>query len=311
MSVNFPTALDDFTNPTPTDYLNSPSHAGQHSNANDAIEALEAKVGINNSAVTTSHDYKIATLETGIATLETGIATLETGIATLETGWVLANGTWAASNADTISVNADLTNIIQKGDKLKLTNNSVVKYFYVSSVPVYSAPNTTFHVAGEVDLVAGSITSPYYSKLDNPQGFKNGKLWFRASASQSGSQNINDNTLTQITLGTENYDDNNNFASSTYTAPISGLYQIVGNGRFNNGDHIFSGFIYILKNGAYLASIYIDFFADPSTGIGGSVVRLARLNKGDTIGLYASVDTDNGSQITVSDCHLDVQFISV
>lgn len=60
MSSNFPTALDVLTNPTPTDYLNSPSHAGQHANANDILEALEAKVGINSSAVTTSHDYKLS-----------------------------------------------------------------------------------------------------------------------------------------------------------------------------------------------------------------------------------------------------------
>jgi len=59
MSTNFPTSLDSLTNPTSGDSLNSPSHADQHTNANDAIEALEAKVGINSSAVTTSHDYKL------------------------------------------------------------------------------------------------------------------------------------------------------------------------------------------------------------------------------------------------------------
>jgi hypothetical protein len=60
MSINFPTSLDTFTNPTATDYLNSPSHAAQHANANDAIEALQAKVGIDGSAVTSSHDYKLS-----------------------------------------------------------------------------------------------------------------------------------------------------------------------------------------------------------------------------------------------------------
>ena len=60
--ANFPASLDTLTNPTPTDYLNSPSHAGQHANANDSIEALEAKVGINSSAVTTSHDYKLSAI---------------------------------------------------------------------------------------------------------------------------------------------------------------------------------------------------------------------------------------------------------
>ena len=35
----------------------------QHADANDAIEALQAKVGVDGSAVTTSLDYKVANLE--------------------------------------------------------------------------------------------------------------------------------------------------------------------------------------------------------------------------------------------------------
>jgi len=60
MATDFPTGLDALTNPIATDYLNSPSHAGQHANANDAIEAIEAKLGITGSAVTTSHTYKLS-----------------------------------------------------------------------------------------------------------------------------------------------------------------------------------------------------------------------------------------------------------
>lgn len=60
MATSFPTGLDALTNPTSANGLNSPDHAGQHSDANDAIEALEAKVGVNGSAVTSSLDYKVA-----------------------------------------------------------------------------------------------------------------------------------------------------------------------------------------------------------------------------------------------------------
>ena len=41
MPTNFPTGVDNFTNPTANDSLNIPSHSLQHSNANDAIEAIE------------------------------------------------------------------------------------------------------------------------------------------------------------------------------------------------------------------------------------------------------------------------------
>jgi hypothetical protein len=63
MATNFPNSLDSLTNPATTDQLNSPSHAAQHANANDAIEQLEAKVGVDGSTVETSHSYKIAQLE--------------------------------------------------------------------------------------------------------------------------------------------------------------------------------------------------------------------------------------------------------
>ena len=63
MATNFPASLDSLTNPTSSDSLNSPSHSAQHANSNDAIEALQAKVGVDSSAVTTSLDYKVAQLE--------------------------------------------------------------------------------------------------------------------------------------------------------------------------------------------------------------------------------------------------------
>ena len=59
MATSFPTSLDSLTNPVAGDTLSSPSHAGQHADANDAIEALQAKVGVNSSAVNTSIDYWI------------------------------------------------------------------------------------------------------------------------------------------------------------------------------------------------------------------------------------------------------------
>ena len=46
MAITYPTALDAFINPTGTSLLTSPNHAQQHSDLNDAVEALEAKVAI-------------------------------------------------------------------------------------------------------------------------------------------------------------------------------------------------------------------------------------------------------------------------
>lgn len=64
MPSTYPTTLDTFSNPIGTDKVNNAVaglvHSTQHAQANDAIEALEAKVGATNSAVTSSHDYKLS-----------------------------------------------------------------------------------------------------------------------------------------------------------------------------------------------------------------------------------------------------------
>jgi hypothetical protein len=63
MATNFPTSLDSLTNPQGTDSVAAVSHAAQHANANDAIEALQARVGVTGSTVATSLTYRIAALE--------------------------------------------------------------------------------------------------------------------------------------------------------------------------------------------------------------------------------------------------------
>ncbi len=59
MATLFPTALDVLVNPHSTTPLHEISHADQHVNANDAIEALEAKVGVTSSTNPLSHEYRL------------------------------------------------------------------------------------------------------------------------------------------------------------------------------------------------------------------------------------------------------------
>jgi microcystin-dependent protein len=85
MATNFPASLDTLTNPSGSNTLSSPSHASQHGNANDAIEAIQAKVGVDNSAVATSLDYKVRVWN------PTGeISMWATGSA--PTGWLICDG---------------------------------------------------------------------------------------------------------------------------------------------------------------------------------------------------------------------------
>ena len=73
MASTFPTSLDTFTNPTATSLLTSPSHSLSHSDLNDAVEALEAKVAIGNTVLGTYQSWT-----------PTGVT------------WTVGNGTWSA-----------------------------------------------------------------------------------------------------------------------------------------------------------------------------------------------------------------------
>ena len=92
MATNFPTSLDALTNPTAVDTLDSPPHDVQHADANDAIEALQAKVGVDGSAVTGSLDYKVAGLTTDLNALGTRATFTPTWTST-GTQPALGNGT--------------------------------------------------------------------------------------------------------------------------------------------------------------------------------------------------------------------------
>ncbi len=57
--MSYPTSLDSFTDPIATNTLNSPSHSGIETAQNTALAALETKVGVTGSAITSSLDYQV------------------------------------------------------------------------------------------------------------------------------------------------------------------------------------------------------------------------------------------------------------
>jgi hypothetical protein len=60
--TSFPATLDTFQNPNAATTMDAAGfeHDAQHANLNDAVAALQAKVGANASADTSSLDYKVA-----------------------------------------------------------------------------------------------------------------------------------------------------------------------------------------------------------------------------------------------------------
>lgn len=139
MATSFPGGLDALTNPSSGDTLASPSHSGQHANANDAIEALQAKVGVDGSAVTTSLDYKVRNIAdaTITNTIVQGLEESWNVAATAATGTVsfdiLTSTAWlyttAASGNWTLNVRGDASNTL---NSLLAVGDSVTVVFAVT-----------------------------------------------------------------------------------------------------------------------------------------------------------------------------------
>lgn len=106
--TNFPTTLDDATS-LPVEAAAtalSVNHVTAHQNIQDALEAVEAKVGVDSSAVTTSHDYKLS------AVTGTDKAVSKTGTETLTNKTISgASNTLTVRLANDVSGNLPVTNL--------------------------------------------------------------------------------------------------------------------------------------------------------------------------------------------------------
>jgi hypothetical protein len=102
MAINFPTSLDTFTNPSSANTLDSPSHSVQHSDINDAVEAIEAKIGVGSStAGSATAGYALVNTSGGTTAYSLlGVTGLSSGTAVANTV-LTANGSGAATFAPT------------------------------------------------------------------------------------------------------------------------------------------------------------------------------------------------------------------
>ena len=96
--TQFPTNLDNPTNPIATDDTSTFDHAGLHTFENNAIKALEVKVGKDSSAVVTSFDYRITQLES-VSTADA--SAVAKGVTKLSLAPVLATNPIAVGDNDT------------------------------------------------------------------------------------------------------------------------------------------------------------------------------------------------------------------
>lgn len=107
MTTAFPTAIDNFTNPTATDALDSVTvpHASQHANINDAVEAIETAIGTTGAPVLAKINSPTFT---GTVTIPSGASIADyapiasptfTGVPAAPTAAVATNTTQVATTA--------------------------------------------------------------------------------------------------------------------------------------------------------------------------------------------------------------------
>lgn len=197
MAINFPTSLDTLTNPSSSDTLDSPSHSGQHSDINDAVEALETKVGVNNSAVNTTHDFKLSGISDG--DYASSIAGTETLTNKTLTSPVINSPT---GDVATITGTQTLTN---KTLTLPVFTGGIIKFnapegFLLNGkiVPSVASNNLTVALKG-LDGNDPSATNPIYIRIGDTVHSITGALsvtknagtnWFNAGSAELATKEI-------------------------------------------------------------------------------------------------------------------------
>lgn len=150
-------------------------------------------------------------------------------------------GNLTLTNANVSSVSTPITPAQGGTGLATLTANNVLIGNGTSNV-TFVAPGTS----GNVLTSNGTVWS-------SSSAFGNGPAF---SAYQSGTQTVSNNTTTKILFDTENFDTNNNFASSRFTPTVAGYYvftNALSIGNFTNiGTNEFEQVLY--KNGSSAGS---------------------------------------------------------
>lgn len=160
MATNFPVSLQDMdsTRGTATQRLNSPSHVAHHLKEDDTLEALQAKVGIDSSAVATSLDYLLKnasssnpghrhTAAQGATdkTFPTGAIVGTTDTQTLTNKTLTAPIIATIVNTGTLTLPTSTDTLIGRNTTDTLTNKTLTS-------PSMTSPSVT---SGDVNLATG------------------------------------------------------------------------------------------------------------------------------------------------------------
>lgn len=150
MATNWPTSRDTFTNPTSGDTLDSPSHAAQHANINDAVEAMQAHAGLVLVKPTSVTGGTIGT--NGAVTIGSGVSS------------VTVNGAFSSTFDNYKIVISNVTGSTTGDILMQLTTGgtaSTASYYWATAYVTYSTNAVTGTGGGSPrgDWILSSINS--------------------------------------------------------------------------------------------------------------------------------------------------------
>lgn len=290
MPTNFPGSLDNFTNPTAADNLNTPAvlHSDQHANENDAIEALEVKVGIDGSLVTGSLDYRVGQLEiSGHSPVTLGNAN---GLSL--SGQQLSMGLAGANSTGTLSAQ-DWNTFNGKQSALTFPLASSLGGTSVSNTGTFTNHSNTIVVGGGT-LVLGGFTLTVPATL-TAAGLGIANVF-------TTNQKINANNTSALLVEQDGVKDNvlvvdtANGRVGVNIAP-SYLFEVSGQSYIGSST---------TSPATYLGSLFVDMTSTPSAntdarhiGLGVTAYKNGANNLGDLVALSAAAYHNGGGNITL------------
>lgn len=279
MPTSYPGAIDALTNPNASDMLDSPPHATQHSDANDALEAIETKLGTGASVPTTvGHVLKV----TGAGA--TAYAAPAPTLTVKE-----SDGAPSVSDVDTMSfANATITD--QGSGDVLITIPASLTVQEVDGSPAVTAVDKIIFPNGSVtDNGSGDVTV-----RDVPVGFigaaGNGAVTVVATA-----------TNTKLDLAASANMDTDLFWNGTtdritIPAGLSGWYAVTCRVSFAASAVGDRRIAYVYKNGVSMAK---QDMHSPKTNADITVAHVEYLAAGDYLEVFSYQDTGGNLNVNV------------
>ncbi len=285
MATNFPSSLDNSTTiPVESAATKlSVNHVTAHQNIQDALEAVEAKIGVDGSAVTTSHDYKLSeVISTDKAVGKTATQTLLNK--TLGTGTAITLGSDAEGDTYYRNSGGGLTKLARGTDNYIYKMNGNVPNWEAETVTnnasetvagiVEEATQTQANLGTDIGETGAKLFIPP-SKIANALRYQN----IGAKTISSG-ENLSANVPVYI-----NQDD-----SSVYTA--HGFKETESTTTFTDPTTVATfqmaklsdtQFMKLYSNGANTLSIAIFDKTAPTTAVDTETVSTTYSGAGPTI----------------------------